>query len=146
MKAITYILLGIVAVLLLQCVMACNPQKRWSNKGHRRGWIDTATVKVYDTLHFYGSSKDTLFLHSKDSIFLRDKLFTTVYYHDTITNKTYLRTIVNPRDTVIIKEVHTTKVQETEYSVWDHFRALWWFPLALIVLAVILFIVIKSIK
>lgn len=117
---------------------SCQTQKRWSKKGFERGWIDTATVTVYDTIHFKGSSMDTMFFHSKDTIVLSDKNFTTKYYYDTITKNNYLKTIVNNRDTIVIREVHTTSFKALKYSFTDHLKAVWYVWLGLFVLLCII--------
>lgn len=143
MKIITYSLLTLIALMLILCVTSCSTQKRWSKKGHKMGWIDTTTTYVYDTIRIAGSRKDTLFSHSSDSVFLTDKLFTTVYYYDTITHNNYLRTIVHNRDTTIVKEIHKTIVKEVKYTLIDHLKSVWWLPFALLLLMII-FLLIKK--
>ena len=123
-------------VLLLIVFASCQSQKQWSKKGFNRGWIDTSTVTVYDTIHFKGSSKDTLFFHSKDTLILQDKNFITKYYYDTITKNNYLKTIINNRDTIVVREVHTTNLKELKYTFTDHLKAVWYVWLGLFILLI----------
>ena len=120
---------------------SCQTQKQWNKKGFDRGWIDTVTVKVYDTIRFKGSSKDTLFMSSSDTIFLSDKNFITKYYYDTITKNNYLKTIVNNRDTIVVREIHNTSIKEVKYSFVDHLKAVWYVWLGLFVLLCVIAIV-----
>lgn len=121
-------------IFSLIILASCQTQKRWSKKGFERGWIDTATVTVYDTVRFIGSSKDTLFYGSVDTLFLKDKNFTTTYFRDSVTQKIYLKTIVNNRDTIVIREVHSTNFKALKYSFTDHLKAVWYVWLGLFVL------------
>jgi len=126
-------------IIFIGClVVSCQTQKQWSKKGFERGWVDTNTVKVYDTIHFEGSSRDTLFYGSTDTLFLKDKNFITTYFRDSVTHKIYLKTIVNNRDTVVIKEIHTTNLKEVKYTFTDHLKAVWYVWLGLFVLLVVI--------
>jgi len=126
--------------IALMMLISCSPQKRWSDKGFRKGWIDTSKIKLIDTVHFYGSSKDTSFLYSKDTIILKDDNFTTFFYNDTTTHHHYLKTVVNNHDTVIVREVQRTTVKVSEYSFTDHIKALWPLWLGLLALIILMFI------
>ena len=117
---------------------SCQTARQWNKKGLERGWIDTATVTVYDTIKIKGSSKDTLFYGSVDTIFFKDKNFTTTYFRDSITHKIYLKTVVNNRDTTVIREVHTTTVKSPQYSFTDHLKAVWYVWLGLFVLLIVI--------
>jgi len=117
---------------------SCQTAKQWSKKGFERGWIDTSTVTVYDTITIKGSSKDTLFYGSVDTLFLKDKNFTTTYFRDSITQKIYLKTVVNNRDTTVIKEIHTTTLKEAKYTFLDHLKAVWYVWLGLFVLLILI--------
>ena len=125
-------------IFSLIILASCQTQKQWSKKGFNRGWVDTAMVKVYDTIHIKGSSKDTLFYGSVDTLFLKDKNFTTTYFRDSVTQKIYLKTIVNNRDTIVIREVHTTSFKALKYSFTDHLKAVWYVWLGLFVLLCII--------
>jgi len=125
-------------VFALIVFASCQTQKQWNKKGFDRGWVDTLTTKVYDTIHFKGSSRDTLFYGSTDTLFLKDKNFTTTYFRDSVTHKIYLKTIVNNRDTVVIKEIHKTNLKEVQYTFADHLKAIWYIWLGLFVLLVII--------
>ncbi len=136
--AIGIIMLWVLFAIFIASLFSCSPQKRWSDKGFRKGWIDTSTIKLIDTVHFAGSSKDTSWLFSKDTVFLKDENFTTYYFRDTITHKQYLKTIVNNHDTVIVREIHHTSIQVSKFSFVDHIKALW--PIWLGLIAVIFII------
>lgn len=125
-------------IFILIIFASCQTQKQWNKKGFERGWVDTSTVTVYDTIHFKGSSKDTLFMSSSDTLFLKDKNFTTIYFRDSITHKIYLKTVVNNRDTTVIREVHTTTFKEAKYTFTDHLKAVWYVWLGLFVLLIII--------
>jgi len=120
------------------CLTSCQSQKQFVKKGFERGWIDTSKIKLIDTVKFYGSSKDTSFLYSSDTIVLQDKNFTTFFYRDTVTQKHYLKTIVNNHDTVIVREVQQTIVKATEYTFTDHLKAVWYIWLILFALMLII--------
>ena len=133
MKTISYLMLAIIFVMLI-LVTSCQSQKQYQKKGLKRGWIDTSMVIVYDTIKIKGSSLDTLFMHSNDTVFLSDKNFTTKYFYDTVTKNNYLKTIVNNRDTVVIREIHNTSFKAISYTFTDHLKAVWYVWLGLFVL------------
>ena len=120
---------------------SCQTQKQWSKKGFNRGWIDTSTVTVYDTIHIKGSSKDTLFMSSNDTIFLRDSMFVTKYFYNTVTKQNYIHTDVPAQEKVVVKEIHITTLKEIAYTFWDHLKAVWFVWLGLFILLIIIAIV-----
>lgn len=128
----------VVCVIIGFLIFGCQTKKQWSKKGFNRGWVDTATVRIYDTVRLEGSTKDTLFMSSKDTIVLSDKNFITKYYYDTITKNNYLKTIVNNRDTIVVREIHNTSFKATQYSFADHLKAVWYVWLGLFVLVVVI--------
>lgn len=128
----------ILAITLVLCLSSCQSQKQWSKKGFNHGWVDTSTVIVYDTIKIKGSSLDTLFMHSNDTVFLSDKNFTTKYFYDTVTKNNYLKTIVNNRDTVVVREMHNTSFKTIPYTFLDHLKAVWYVWLGLFVLLCII--------
>jgi hypothetical protein len=91
-------------IFVLFAVASCNANKWWLDKGKRKGWLDTITTVKYDTIRLNGSQKDSAFIFSSDTIWLRDKLFTTYYFRDTITQK----------DTVVKVEEKKVVVQEVK--------------------------------
>ena len=107
-KIFPYLICGVI----IFTVASCNANKRWIDKGKRRGWLDTITTVKYDTIRIAGSTKDTSFLFRSDTIFLKDKHFTTYYFRDTITQKEYLKTIIHSRDTVVKVEESKTVVNQ----------------------------------
>lgn len=112
-QAIAQLFMRLFTIIFIVFLMAsCNSNKRWIDKGKRKGWLDTITKVKYDTIRLNGSQKDSTFVFSNDTIWLRDKLFTTYYFRDTITQKETIRTIVHPRDTVVKTEIKTTTIQE----------------------------------
>lgn len=92
---------AIASIVFIIALNSCNANKRWIDKGKRKGWLDTITTVKYDTIRIEGSTKDTSFLFRSDTIFLKDKHFTTYYFRDTITQKEYLKTVIHPLDTIV---------------------------------------------
>lgn len=114
-QAIAQLFMRLFSIIFILFLMAsCNANKRWIDKGKRKGWLDTITTVKYDTIRLNGSTKDTSFLFRSDTIFLKDKHFTTYYFRDTITQKETIKTIVYPRDTIIKTETKTTTIQEVK--------------------------------
>lgn len=128
-KIFPYLICGVI----IFTIASCNANKRWLDRGKRKGWLDTITTVKYDTIRLNGSQKDSAFIFSSDTIWLRDKLFTTYYFRDTITQKETIRTIVHPRDTVVKTEIKTTTIQEikSELPWWI------WVVIGLLSLAVV---------
>jgi hypothetical protein len=124
--------------ILLIVFASCQTAKQWNKKGFERGWIDTATISIYDTVHILGSSKDTLFYSSSDTIVLKDSMFVTKYFYNTITKQSYLTTTVPNKDVPFIKEIHKTTIKEVAYTFWDHLKAVWFVWLGLFVLLIII--------
>lgn len=130
---------SIFIVFVVFILASCNANKRWIDKGKRKGWLDTITTVKYDTLHLNGSQKDSTFIFSNDTIWLRDKLFTTYYFRDTITQKETIRTIVYPRDTVVKIEEKKVVVQEVKSELpW------WVYVIGCVLLFIIVVLVVKS--
>lgn len=128
-------------VFLLYVVIAFScSHSNWLQKGIKKGWVNKDTLKMYDTITFKGSTKDTSFIFNSDTIILKDKLFTTYYYRDTLLKREYLKTIVNNRDTVIVKEYHVDKFKYVEHTIFDALRKLWW----LIALLILIIIIVKK--
>lgn len=94
--------------LLLLLLNSCITHRSWLEKGKDKGWIDSATTTHVDTFKTSVFKKDSFYLHSFDTIRLIDKHFTTKYFYDTSKNVQYLQTIINPRDSVVYKTIHTT--------------------------------------
>lgn len=114
-QAIAQLFMRLFSIIFILFLMAsCNANKRWLDRGKRKGWLDTITTVKYDTIRLNGSQKDSAFIFSSDTIWLRDKLFTTYYFRDTITQKETIRTIVYPRDTVVKVEEKKVVVQEVK--------------------------------
>ena len=135
------LMIVVVCVIIVFLIFGCQTQKQWNNKGFNRGWIDTATVTVYDTIHIKGSSKDTLFMSSNDTIFLRDSMFVTKYFYNTVTKQNYIHTDVPAQEKVVVKEIHITTLKEIAYTFWDHLKAVWFVWLGLFILLIIIAIV-----
>lgn len=146
MKYWNMFIIAVILMIVWILILGCQTQKQWSKKGFDRGWMDTTTIKIYDTIHFVGSSKDTLFYGSVDTLFLKDRNFTTTYFRDSITHKIYLKTIVNNRDTTVIKEIHTTNLKEVQYTFIDHLKAVWqvWFGLFVLFIIIALITILRK--
>jgi hypothetical protein len=129
----------IVFIISAFILVSCNANKRWIDKGKRKGWLDTITTVKYDTIRIQGSTKDTSFLFRSDTIFLKDKHFTTYYFRDTITKKEYLKTIVHSRDTIVKVEENKTVVNQIND------KLPWWvYVVGGVMLFVIVILVIKK--
>lgn len=103
---------AIASIVFIVALNSCNANKRWIDKGKRRGWLDTIATIKYDTIRIEGSTKDTSFLFRSDTIFLKDKHFTTYYFRDTVTHKEYLKTVVHSIDTIIKVQENKTVVNQ----------------------------------
>lgn len=131
-------IIGFIFVLLT--MGSCQTQKQWNKKGFQNGWIDTSTTYKRDTIHFFGGTKDTLFHWTKDSLILKDSRFTTTIYSDTVHHTIYARTLVNNRDTTVVREIHTTKYTQVKATVWDALKEVWWLFIVIGVLFLIIII------
>ncbi len=130
---------AIAMIVFIIALNSCNANKRWIDKGKRRGWLDTIATIKYDTIRIEGSTKDTSFLFRSDTIFLKDKHFTTYYFRDTVTHKEYLKTVVHSIDTIIKVQENKTVVNQINDKL-----PLWVYVIGCVLLFIIFVLVVKG--
>lgn len=107
---------------MLASLFSCSPEKRISRitKKHPELLVKD-TIRISDTTIVKGSSVDSLFSFSKDTVVVSDSNQIIKYFYNTVTHKHYIKGEV--KDRVIVKEIpvpyEKVKVVLKDESWWE---------------------------
>lgn len=103
----------IISLVFLMC--SCG-FKQWAWRGQKNGWYKSDTIT--NTIITKESSKDTIFHHSKDTVFIHKDKLTVKYFYNPIDCTNYLAGKCNS-DTIRVKKViNTVSNSFKEWAYW----------------------------
>lgn len=121
-------------------VIACSPQQRLNHllKKNPDLFIDTA-ITIHDTVSIKGSTIDTTFSASNDTIIIHDSIQTITYIYDKVHDKVYIKGDVHERLVPITKVITVKSPVVTKLEYKEHWWAMplvWYFILSISYIAI----------
>lgn len=97
--------------------------------------VQKDTVKIRDTIYTMVSEKDTIFhYNSKDTVIIKEGKLTVKYFYNTKDSLVY---ISGKCDTIRIIKEYNVPYEKIVYkdNIWTFLRIYWWIPLLIIIFA-----------
>ncbi len=123
MKALKWVTIILLVGYILACMFGCSPSYRMARliKKHPELAIKD-TIKLTDTLITQGTTKDSNFTFSGDTVYIKDSILTIKYFYNKETHKHYIKGEV--KSDTIIKEI---KVPYDKFIIpkrnwWDTYK------------------------
>lgn len=140
MNFMKWFVFGLLMLYILIAMFSCSPERRMARivKKHPELLVKD-TLLLTDTTIIKGSSVDSLFTFSKDTIVISDSNQTIKYFYNTVTHQNYIKGEVKER--TVVKEIRVPyeKIVVKELTWWQEHKD-WIFMIALfIILMLILF-------
>jgi hypothetical protein len=120
-KTMRYLFILWCIVMILLC--SCSPEKRIARIARKHPEVLVKdTLMVRDTIITQGSTLDSTFIFSGDTVYVRDGRQEIKYFYNTTTQHHYIKGEVKPDTIYFEKKVPFEKIVVSESRFWSGFR------------------------